>query len=107
MLLLRCFLSWRSYARYEQSDLSQLDGQGGTKSAISYLDVIESYDARSSSYLGENIQTQDQISSQVGSAIGLRKQAQRYAPVTVDDRGRNSSTPALSYINTDQESFNG
>ena len=45
MLKIKCFLAWRSYVRYEQSELSQLDGHGGTKSAISYLDIIESYDA--------------------------------------------------------------
>lgn len=43
MLILRCFLAWRSFTRYEQSDLSQLDNgaAGGSKSAISYLDVID------------------------------------------------------------------
>ena len=40
MLLLRCFLAWRSFARYEQSELSVLEG-GGTRSAISYLEVID------------------------------------------------------------------
>jgi len=40
MLILRCFLAWRSFARYEQSEISGLDG-GNTRSAISYLDVID------------------------------------------------------------------
>ena len=35
MLLLKCFLSWRSYARYEQSELSYLDGQGTNETLLS------------------------------------------------------------------------
>ncbi len=44
ILILRCFLAWRSLTRYAQSDdLSQFDinACGGSKSAISYLDVID------------------------------------------------------------------
>ena len=42
-LLLRCFLGWRSFVRYEQSEMSQVEGNG-TRSAISYLDVVDTYD---------------------------------------------------------------
>lgn len=59
MLLLKCFLGWRSVARYEQSDLSQLDQNavGGTKSAISYLDVIDrsSEDATTVDYRDDSL----------------------------------------------------
>ena len=43
MIALRCFLGWRSYVRYEQSEDASHVGPGGTKSAISYLDVVDSY----------------------------------------------------------------
>ena len=47
ILLLRCFLGWRSFVRYEQSELSLAEG-GGTRSAISYLEVLDSCDNRGS-----------------------------------------------------------
>ena len=87
MMALRCFLGWRSYVRYEQSDNASLVGPGGTKSAISYLDVVDSY---SNTHDGGSC----------GQRRSVKRIMNRYAP---QDEG-NKSTPALSYINTDQES---
>ena len=97
MQLLKCFLGWRSYARYEQSETTGMDG-GGSKSAISYLDVIDhsSYD--------NGPQALSYVNTIDGEEEGVRRQkfklqqiVGRYTPGCEG----NKSTPALSYINTE------
>ena len=100
MTMLKCFLGWRSYIRYEMSEISQLEG-GGTKSAISYLDVIDSVDNGPNAGSYYNTQDDNQsVSHRQGQRSSTKNIAIRYKPIN----NGNVSTPALSYINTEQES---